>query len=219
MVQFTFYVRPQFTFRVDDITFATILAAFVADPALDGLPTNEAIRVNVVGLSLIKLPNSQCNLVKLVTGPPNPEAVTSPSTTVQNQRVRDILRVLDVKYTEKNIIQIASTANASGIPGIYRLAYTRLVCAGIHILASYLGEPVSDIETGLSEIFEIPQNQFQKAIQILQQPFEEPDLCISLTNINQTGITHGTCCNCNDSTKLCNELYKIKELRNIYNKL
>ena len=99
-------------------------------------------------------------------------------------------------------------------------AYTRLVCAGIHILASYLGEPVSDIETGLSEIFEIPQNQFQKALQILQQSFEETDLCISLTNINQTGITHGTCCNgINPRNKLCDELHKIKEVRDIYNKL
>lgn len=169
-------IRNQFTYYADDKTNVCLLTKNVK--------LNSDINVNIVGMFATKIPtkNKKCNLVRIVVGTNDP---STPENQQQNEQFQDNLEHLGINFEKHSIIQIFNVAVVLGTPGTYRIPYTKLVCAGINILATYTGEPTTN--EILSHFFEVNENQIGKAVQLISSiDTTNPDaeLCINRSNVD-----------------------------------
>jgi len=124
---FTFKIRTQFSFIVDDRTFSCILSGI----AKKG--------INITGHFQTKLfdPNNNCNynftsnIVRLVVGSADAES----SRDIIG--VRYVLDCLGVDFQEKSVIQVVELT--SGTPGILNYIISSLLCK-VMVNALYIGE-------------------------------------------------------------------------------
>ena len=129
---------------------------------------------------------------------------------LQNKQFRQNMRELGIHYHKDKVIQIFNVESVTGTPGIYRLYYSSMVCAGIEIIAFYSGErallfplqtcvcaaPDGTTRTKfddevISAFIQVPKKQLAAAKKILANiklatptaPFDENQLCINANNI------------------------------------
>lgn len=164
---FTFKIRTQFSFIVDDPTLSYILS---------GIAKQE---INITGYLQTKLfeiennnPNnlySNCNVVRIVVGSPDSENSSD------LLGVRKVLDRLGVKFQEKSVIQAVDIP--PGIPGIINGIFGALRCKVI-VNAIYIGEE--------TRIF-IDASDIREALLILSQtPLEQcPKQCRPYTSSHQ----------------------------------
>lgn len=124
---FSYKLRTQFSFIVDDPTLSCILNS-IADQ-----------NISITGymqtkpLVTVTAPNNDLgsNLVRLTVGSPNAE------TNKDLMGVRNVLNSLGINFEEKPIIQVLQIV--SGIPGIINGIFGALWCK-VTVSAFYLGE-------------------------------------------------------------------------------
>lgn len=150
---FTFKIRTQFSFIVDDCTLSSILS---------GIAKQE---INITGYLQTKLfeidkkssnnLNSNFNVVRLVVGSPDSEKCSD------LLGVRDILASLGTNFQEKKVIQVLEIA--SGVPGVINGIFAALLCEVI-VYAIYYGEQ--------TRLF-IDTSDICKSLLILSHPLDE----------------------------------------------
>lgn len=185
-MSYSITTRIQYTFEVSNRQLACLLTK------------NTVSNINLVGISIIEERGRFCKkLVNIVVGTVNPTDVTNNE---QNEQFKANLCQLCIKFRESCIIQIFNVEATSITPlSSYRIPYVNLVCAGIDIIASYLGIP----NTGqvVSTFFQVPSSQLQKAINVLNSiDVMNPDvnLCININNVNcicDCKCNNQNCCN------------------------
>lgn len=116
-VKLTPRIRQQFSFQVRDETLNKILKNI----------SNKGI--SFTGYTITKLQN--INMVKIVVGPPRS------NDPIANSVVREVLRLLGVRFQEKKVIQLLGVI--AGTPGILSAIYNALF-RKVSIDAIYQGE-------------------------------------------------------------------------------
>jgi len=126
---FTFRIRTQFSFTVDDRTLSCILSGIAQR------------QINITGYIQTKFfetgntfsdgLNLNCNVVRLVVGSPDAESSSD------LLGVRDVLDTLAVKFQETAVIQVLEIT--PGVPGIINGIFGALWCR-VTVNAIYIGE-------------------------------------------------------------------------------
>jgi hypothetical protein len=122
---------------------------------------------------------------------------------LQNQQFQRNLRELGIPYTVNTVIQLFNVESATGTPGMYRIFYSALVCAGVSVRAFYSGEyalapdpatcvcsdGVTQFQSEVVSAFIlVPRAQLECALAVvrgvnLTPPFDESQLCINVDNV------------------------------------
>lgn len=152
---FSYKIRTQFSFIVDDPTLSCILNTIAnQDISITGyLQTKPLETDNIYNCS------SHSNLVRLTVGSPDAE------TSRDLMGVRNVLNSLGVSFEEKPVIQVLQIV--SGIPGIINGIFGALWCK-VKVNAFYIGEDtryfidVSDVCKALFILSKVPLEQCQR---------------------------------------------------------
>lgn len=181
------FKRTQFKFEACDDKLSCLLT----------LNVKECNRqVNVVAISSNK---TKCNknIVKIIVG--NPDPCFKCDNKKQEKQFRKNLEKLDICYKEKQILQVVSTAGASGTPGATRVYITALTCENIKIKSIYYGELVEfRCESSLSNFIEVSKCQFNQAKCILKNlcvDKKEKELCVNKFNVEKKCKSCNCTCN------------------------
>jgi hypothetical protein len=178
--------RKQFTFIVSDKNLACILTANIKKTA-------DSVIVNVVGLFIQKIESGD-NFVTITVGPADPNAPSNPTYEEQLQQFRENLDSLKIKYHEGQVLQIFNIEAVTGTPGTIRIPIVALICAGIPIRNSYIGEPVP---TNVISLFiEVPKRYIVGALGIIRNinvKNPEKDLCINVKNYEKKCLCKKSC--------------------------
>jgi hypothetical protein len=146
---FSFLIRTQFSFVVNDPTLSQILSGIAAQSInITGYLQTKHFKIkNKDHYNIV----SNNNIVRLVVGSPDSE------TNADLIGVRKVLNSLGVKFQEKEVIQVLEVI--PGVPGVINGIFGALWCK-VTVNALYFGE-----ETRLF----IDVSDTKKALQILSQ--------------------------------------------------
>jgi hypothetical protein len=173
--------RTQYTFEASNKTLACLLTKAAK------------AEINIVAISINELGSRFCKkLVNIVVGTPDPANNNNMS---QNNCFKKILCELCIKFEEICVIQVFNIETVTPTPSSYRIVYVHLICCGIDVIASYLGQPIAG--QVVSTFFQVPQCQLQKAINAINcinTSAPDCNLCINLCNVDCV-------CDCNKKEK------------------
>lgn len=149
---FSYKIRTQFSFIVDDPTLSCILNTI----ANQGISITGYLQTKLFKTDNNNTNDMKSNLTRLTVGSPDAE------TSRDLMGVRDVLNSLGVKFEEKPVIQVLQIV--PGIPGIINGIFGALWCK-VAVDAFYIGEEtrffidVSDVCEALLILSQVPLEQ------------------------------------------------------------